>query len=560
MATTASLRSRRSAAQLHALAGVEREIRANDPNARRKYLLDYSAAFRSYESVINRTRLNDLMEQADLVLIGDYHALPASQAFAAQLVAGLCSDGDRPIVLGMETVFARDQHILDDWFAGEIEDEELRERIRFDLDWGYAWEPFYELLKSARKYAGGVYGLDCLPREDLRKIGARDRHACAKIAEIRQNHPQAKIVILFGESHLAPNHLPRLLRDKLPGERILTVLQNVDALYWHAAGESCDQVEAVQVAEDIVCVFNSTPLEKYENYRLCLERWAREGLGCPDLAPTIYNLIHGLLRFLGIQLYSPHNTTQPKFLVDSLPEVYCRNSDSMLRRLLTKKSVSEEQRKQVLKRFEECGAVYVPDGNTIYVREFHMLHAAEESARFLHHACRGLPLRKQVVAASPAEDVFYTLALEHALAYLGSRVLYPARPAVRESELYELYDQNREDVEHSTNFGFQEFIGMVDFLALHRGYELNPRRYPETPGPVQAGLQYTGEKLQYCTRQLGYMLGTDLYDAYLEGEVTTRFLKSLFLLHLDEPGTARAAYFSVVKRARKKTRPIHSEK
>src|SRR5581483_9840761 len=98
--------------------------------------------------------------------------------------------------------------------------------------------------------------------EDLRKIGARDRHAVVKIRELRDWHLESCIVVVFGESHLAPNYLPHLLVEKLPGERVLTVLQNVDALYWMAAKESCDRVEAVQVTDRAICVFNSTPLEK----------------------------------------------------------------------------------------------------------------------------------------------------------------------------------------------------------------------------------------------------------------------------------------------------------
>ena len=53
MATTSNLRSRRSAAQLHALAGVEREIRAQDSHGRRKYLREFSQAFRNYEFVLD---------------------------------------------------------------------------------------------------------------------------------------------------------------------------------------------------------------------------------------------------------------------------------------------------------------------------------------------------------------------------------------------------------------------------------------------------------------------------------------------------------------------------
>jgi hypothetical protein len=561
MASTATLRSRRTQAQRHAIARVEREIRATDHNGRRKYLIDFSEAFRSYDSIVEPSKLPEWLAQADIILVGDYHALPASQRYAASLIRNLATkpsspasaDERREIVIGLETVFSRDQHILDEWMGGEIEESELRERIRFDLDWGYEWEPFYEILTAAREQASAVYGLDCMPREDLRKIGARDRHAAIKIAEIRQLHPEAVIVVLFGESHLAPNHLPRLLYERLRTDRVLTILQNVDALYWKAAGENCERVEAVQVTDDVVCVFHTTPLEKYESYRLCLDRWTREGLGHPDLGPTIYNLIGGLVRFLGLDAYSPHNTTQPRFLVDSLPEVYCRSTDNVLRKLLARKGLEEDRKKSLLKRFAARGSVYLAHRNAFYISEFHMVDAAEEAARFLHYACRGLPLLNHGKRNwSPlADDRFYLQALEHALAYFGSRVLYPARPAVRESDLYALYDETGEEIEHQTSLGFREFLVMLDFLALHRGYELNPSRYVRVPKQIEEGILSRGEKFEYVTAQLGYMLGSDLYDAYLAGRVSRRFLKGIFLAHLDGTGVATKAYFHLVAAVRR---------
>src|SRR6266852_5961458 len=223
MASAINLRSRRSAAQLHALAGVEREIRAQDSHSRRKYLREFNQAFRSYDSVLDSQQMQSALHAADVVLIGDYHALPVAQRYAASLIEQRALAGDRPVVLGVETIFARDQHILDEWWRREIDESELRQRIRFDLDWGYDWTPFHELLIAARDHAEAIYGLDCMPREDLRKIGARDRHAASKIAEIRERHSNAVIFVLFGESHLAPGHLPRELHEELPGTRILTV-------------------------------------------------------------------------------------------------------------------------------------------------------------------------------------------------------------------------------------------------------------------------------------------------------------------------------------------------
>jgi len=484
-----TLLSRRTEAQLHALAGVQREIGANDHNGRRKYLQNYTRAFRSYQSVISRYELNAAVAAADVVLIGDYHALPSAQQFAATLLESRALAGDRPVVLGVETIFARDQHILEEWWRRESSEGELRKRIRFDLDWGYDWAPFYELLVTAREHAEGIYGLDCMPREDLRKIGVRDRHAAHKISEIRQAHPNAAILVLFGESHLAPGHLPRALDEHMPSERKVTVLQNVDALYWQAAGEKREHVEAVRVADGVVCAFNSTPLEKYENYRLHLTRWRRGDEGGADVAPTIYNLIDSLIRFLDINRYSSRNGTQPKFLVDLMPEVYSYESDANLRAILLRRGLTESEIDSAFFRIEERGCSYFPQINSFYVRNFQMAYAAEEATRFLHHACRGLP---ELGAAKKSSELFYVRTVEHALACFGSRVLYPSREAVCAKGSHEEFDAGAE-------------------LA-------------------------------------GHMLGVGLYDEYLAGRKSRSELRNLFLTRLDESGRAKEVYRQLARK------------
>src|SRR5229473_6337552 len=553
MATTSILRSRRSAAQLHAIATVEREIRAIDPAGGRKYLRDFREAYRSYQKVLAPSDVRGEIAKAGIVLVGDYHALPNSQRYLASL---LCDPElrQRQVVLGVETIFSRDQHILDEWRRGEIDEDELRERIRFDLDWGYDWAPFYELLSAARDHGASIHGLDCMPREDLRKIGARDRHAADKITGLRQRHSDALILVLFGESHLAPQHLPALLQEQLPAEPLLTVLQNVDALYWRAAGEASDHIEAVEVRktvrENVLCVFNATPLEKYENYRLCLERWGRndDDHSAPDLRPTLYNLIDGMVRFLGINQYSSHNTTQPKLLVDLMPEVHSRSSDALLRRLLSRKGFTAEQRRSLLRQVRERGSVYLTPINSVYVREFRMTSSAEDATRFLHQACRGLPNLCNGKATAPApgaesldkNDAFYMAVFEHALAFFGSRILHPARPALRDTDLADLFDVTREDLEQQTSLPFADAVEALDFLARHREHDFRAAQAPA----------FTGRKYEYVAEQLGYLTGNDLYDAYLEGRLTTAALRKLFLTHIEQPGVAREAYVQLRTRLR----------
>jgi hypothetical protein len=538
------------AGQWHALATLQREIQATDPNSRRKYLRDFSEAYREYEHVLTRAQVEAELASADVVLIGDYHALPGSQTFAAEVLERLAAAG-RKVVLGVETVFARDQHILQEWMQEEIDDHELRERMRFDADWGYAWDPFLALLKAARRHAQGAYGLDCIPRDDLRKIAARDRHAADKILEIRQRHPEAVAVVLFGESHLAPNHIPGLLRERLPQARIVSVLQNVDPLYSRAAGERREHVEAVTVSDDVFCVFTATPLEKYESYRMCIERWRQERACALDLAPTFYNLVDALARFLNVDSYASHNGTQPKFLVDMLPEVYHRPAEESLRKLMARK-LDETELAGAIARMEAQGICYVSRVNAVFVRQFQMVCGTEEAARFLHRACRGTALPRTLNGdPARAQDSFYSSVLEHMLAYFGSRVLYPARPAVRESDLYVLYAQPREVIEERTIYGYREYMQMIDFLVLHRDYEQHARRYSAVPALIADGVRFTGEKFSFTVEKLGHMLGSELYDAYLAGRVSKRYIRSLFFRKLDGAGGSRDAYFSTVRRVRR---------
>ena len=501
MATVTNSRSRGAAAQIRALAAVEPEVRACDQTWRRKYLQEYTQAFRSYETVLASEELDTIIADGSIILVGDYHALPACQKYAADLIRECAQKKDRPVVLAVETVFSRDQHILDEWWKEEICERELRQRIRFELDWGYDWNPFYELLLSARKHADAVFGLDCMPREDLRKIGIRDRHAAHKIAEIRERHPRAVIIALIGESHLAPSHLPALVGKTLPRENVVNILQNIDALYWSASREN-DDVQAVRVNEDTVCVFNSTPLEKYESYRLCLNRWQRTHDEELDFAPALYDLIDRLLRFLDINRYSPHNGRQPKFLVDSLPEIY-GSSTAEFRKLLSRHGVPGGKSKIISRQLEERGCLYWPHLNIFVAREFRIDFAAEEAARFVHYACQGFHLCLDGPEAADPEDQFHSEMLEHALVYLGSRILCRPKTGVR------MKGQSAECTDAATS-----------------------------------------NKNSSSSHQSGHALGAALYAAHLRGELGRPDLKRLFLFSIKEPRKATELCLQLCKRLR----------
>jgi len=527
------LRFRRSAAQLHALAEVERTIHATDTTGRRKYLRDYNEAFQEYQKVLPAGEVDRHLKRADIILVGDYHALPASQLYTAALLEKLAAWGRR-VVLGVEAIVARDQHIVDEWQSDEIDSEELRSRIRFESDWGYDWPPFRDLLRRARAAGAQIFGLDCMPRQDMRSIRARDRHAAVKIVELRAANPDAVLVVLFGESHLAPNHLPLLVRSLRKDDEVLTVLQNVDSLYWMSAGEPDDSVEAVAVKDDVLCVFSATPLEKYEHYRLCIERWKQERAGKLDLAPSFYNLITSLLQFLNLDPYSAQSGQRRSFLVDELPEIWSAASDEQLERLMSRRLGARAH--EVESNVREQGSYFVAERNVVVAREFRMPWSAEQAARFVVHACRGGASRTPL-----PEDEFYLQLLECALSFLGSKILCPSRKLFDESDIYDLYAKAPADLERE-GYAPDRHLEMLDFVLLHRDYEQYRRRYVRVPEALANGLASDGQRRRDAIRLLGHALGSELYTSYLRGKIKKRRLRALFFFPVGKPGLARAAY------------------
>ena len=423
------------------------------------------------------------------------------------------------MVLGVETIFARDQHILDEWWRREIDEDELRERIRFDLDWGYDWQPFYELLVTAASTARPFTALiacrakTCarsaratgMPRTRLLRSGngipSRDRGAVRRVASC------------------AAASAATSARQQLPAGESVTVLQNVDALYWRRRAKTASRWSAVQVT---TTWFASSIPRRWKNTKTIVCTWRAGRMRnprCPDLTPTIYNLIDSLLRFLRHQslLLAQWHSAE----ISGRPAARSLRREFRVRLAASVFEIKREGtgRSGAANRVEERGSVYLPQVNAFYVHDFQMMYAAEEAARFLHHACRGLPQYGMVgrVPTLDRDDEFYVRAMEDALAYFGSRVLHPARPN-DEGELDEL----------ST--------------AVCKSF-------------LKSALRGEFEEV---AERLGYRLGSALYADYLAGKLSRGEIRKLMLIPIDEPGAARALCMKIAAAERfpRKKRPV----
>lgn len=543
---------RRSAAERRVLLPLQREIGAVDGVSRRKYVEDFNQAYRTYERVIGNEEVLRFCASADTLLVTDFHALDSCQFFLCELLEQLAEIQKRPLTLLLEAVFTRDQHILDEWQAVAISDNELRQRLRFALDWGYEWEPFLHTLKVARNLGIPIFGADCAPRGNMRRIGQRDRHAADTIRCVREERPDSLLVVFFGESHLAPAHLPREVRQRLPQEALRLVLQNVDYLYFRAAGELHRRIEALRVTSDAVAVFNTTPVEKWHRYRLCIERWREESSRGPDLTPLLYDLIDGLFDFLHIDRYADDGE-HSRYFVDCYPEVINVDSLDRAKSILERSGLSEERRTQIALALVEEGCYYVPELNLLLAHHLRMISATREVARFVHHACRSFETTTLAgLTEHHPEEPFYAQALENAFMEFGARILYPSHARVEEDTLLSLYAEEHQQYP-AMLLSSREHTQVLDAVILHRDYELYSRAYASRPRLLEQIISSLGRMPEQMAKYVGELLGNDLYSAYIEGRLSRSVARSLMFRKLNK-GSARDLYFSVAHRFRRRPR------
>ena len=539
-----------------AVARLKREIGAVDRNSRRRYIREFLSEFDAFEATASFDDLLIDCLRSDIVYIGDYHALPASQLFAARLLREVAGRS-RQAVLGMEMVFGRHQRILDAWMAEEITEKEFLRRIRYDGDWGYSWPSFKSVFETAREYHCRVFGLDCEPRASFRFIRKRDRYAAARIVSLFKRHPDCKVVALVGESHLASGHLPARVRRGLKRARLekrsVVVVQNIDEIYWKLAGRERQSVEVVRVAPRKFCVFTAGLIEKYEAYRQTIERWKREeGDDEVDLTPTLYNVIDTILEFLGVDKYRHCLVRKEEcieFVVDAYPEVYSNADEALVRQLLRSHGMEGEDTEEVLSHLARRGSCFVPRLNAILIGDFNLVHAGEEAGHFVNMALKR-ELYDKARTLLPQHDLFYGGVMEEALAFFASKLIHPARNHFVESPFFRLYGESTERIEAESGLPHAEFQQILNFILAHKRLEREYEKLDHVPEEVMQGIGSGRARLRLLTHELGYYLGQQMYDGYQAGVLGREEIARLFRQSFGESGSALKIYLGLAERLR----------
>jgi len=382
---------------------------------KRNEILSYERSFRS--SLPRTIRAADKkllireLRRASAVLVGDFHPFRQSQKGFLRLIEE-CLPTKKKIVLGLECLQQAHQSAVNEYLAGFITAEELRDKIDFEKYWPFSWENYREILEFAKKKKYQVLALNILERKrTLSMLRERDRAAAEKTAAEIFSRPDTTVFVLYGELHLARRHLPADLRERLGKKlKVLVVHQNDPDLYWKAPKQKNGQKpEVLRLASDEFCIQNSVPWVKLRSYLDWLEgnpnseEWDNDF----DVEGTVHHYAKLLAEAIGLQarpredieIAGPHSIERADTLANALPAL----EKALLRH-------SEQ--------FQRTG--FLPSAGRLLLPSISTNTLSEAASFLLWHSQRGTSQKN-------SRSLPHVCIAHFLVGYLGSKVLNPKR-------------------------------------------------------------------------------------------------------------------------------------
>ena len=555
--------SRRTQSAHEELVGIQQELfrrnqRQIETSVARppRYLAEYEAEVarrtKDFEDVISPEALIAEAALRDVVFIGDFHTLRPAQKTFVHLAEQLLDRAgyDRPTpgdtvrlrpAFALELVESEHQLALDTYLAGrwtQTKEKRFLERIVGPDHWVEGnWQNYKPILELARQHEIPVLGIEGRGGTRVRaradSLARRDQHMAEQIVEFLSEFPERPLLVLVGELHVAPPHLPARVRAVarargLSAPSQLVLYQNREEIHWQLVEQGrADSVEVVRIRTDEYCSVNTPPHIVQQSYLNWLE--ADDTLiDSPRPAEKFEELARLIAVFLEIDLGDALEKV----------EVFSAHDLSFLPRLRRSKSFSSRDVELIREQVLASESYAIPEAGVVYLAQLSLNHISEEASHFLHYICAG-------AGREPADliDSFYARCLEEALGFFGSKVINPKRKC----------DHRRDFAEDAERFRDQG-IALIDgesyrlarFVLEHKSLEQG--KVSKGEPWLKAIYAQDHEMFHRVTHALGYILGDRLFYGLKRNRIGKDEIREMFHERFDEEEAPLLTYFALAKR------------
>lgn len=517
----------------------ELELFASNQRLINEAVEGYTDEFRRYEARYRRTVRQSVgpvpftelvrdSKRASVVLVGDYHTYPQAQRAFFRLLRAQPAKGPQ-VVIALEMILGKHSAVVDRFLAGKISERTFLRRIEYAEHWPFeSFEAVRPIFELARKRQWRIIGID-QQDEGVASLNERDLYAAERIADALEGKPKARVFALIGELHLAPGHLPKLVRRALAKRHIdgsvLRVHQNPDTIWFdYAAKGLAEEHDVLRLSDDAFALLTASPVVCQQSFLTWLEQISE---GEEEFASFAPNAGHKNVRH-AVDVIDKALALRAKRAAKGV-EVVGPADLSFFGDLDRSGDFTKLELKQIRAHILSSESCYIPRARMIYLATMSMNHAAEEAAHMLRHVCSS----ESMDDPKGLVDAFYFRAMNEAIAFVGSKIVNPKRKCTHVRELTRIAEGEREATAQD--------VAAAEWVLAHKRMERG-----ELVPHLSAVFKAPPALFNAVTHMLGYILGDQLYYALVRGRVTQSTIRTLFFEPLGDEGAAILMYFELI--------------
>jgi hypothetical protein len=258
-------------------------------NEFKKYNRDQRRSAKRDFEISDLKELLKSIQQSDLVFLGDFHSFDQSSRNLERLLRNLIKTKSRKLALGVEFVHIEHQNAINQYLDNLITEYEFLESINYHESWRFPWNHYRIFFQMAKKN-----NLKIIALNSSGTLTERDNTAADNISSFLKDNPDTILLVLFGELHIVPNKLPKLVKKRLPSARNTIIHQNLDEVYWKTIEDGKhEDGQIVRFNEDEYSLQTSPPWVKYES----MIYWYENLVEDPEFEIHEYIMDTGLMAF-----------------------------------------------------------------------------------------------------------------------------------------------------------------------------------------------------------------------------------------------------------------------
>ena len=518
----------------------------------RHYRKEYLDGLKSYEVVSSYEMLTEAIKKHQIVYCGDYHTLRQAQRSVIRLFRKLVHE-QRPIILGLEMVSVEDQEHLDAYLIGKLPERHFLEKVRYQEAWDFEWQNYKQLFDFARKHGVGIKALNCNIRKGDQILQKRDRVAADTIVNLHKEFPNSLIFVLYGDLHIAEQHIPQLVKENLQQQDIqgavqLIIYQNSEYLYWLLSEQGIEHhTDVVKLDDHRYCILNTPPWVKEQSYLNWLEHRRRRSedeiyedeFGDLedeyDYQGRMWDMVDTIASFLKLdkkQLGSFHIFSGGD--LEFLSMLY----QAMKSPKFNAPFYAELLRAEIIYN----GTCLLPKENLIYLANATGNRIAEKLALWMHLQYAGsllVPDKKKSHL-----QLYFGKILEQIIAFFGSKIINYRRKCENWHD-FEMRARELDGLELSGRL--REQRTMSQLLLLHRDLEETYLRTGEISRNWQRLYNQPAKLFFGVTQIVGAMVAERIYEAIMNSQVDRHLMTDLLQKPIKATTDNRKRYFKIIE-------------